>query len=83
MRSWPTFRDKRVLTVDGAREIRGYLQAILTRHGAQVAEAATGAEPLPFGLSLAVVLPALGTLVLGLFPGAVLQFASKSAGFLP
>jgi NADH:ubiquinone oxidoreductase subunit 2 (subunit N) len=33
-------------------------------------------------MGLALVLPALGTLVLGIFPNWVMEFAGKSANFL-
>jgi NADH:ubiquinone oxidoreductase subunit 2 (subunit N) len=42
-------------------------------------EAVKSAEPLPLGLGAALVLPALGTLVLGIFPTLLLEFAGKSA----
>jgi len=40
------------------------------------------AEPLSAGLGLALILPAIGTLVLGIFPGWVLDFAGRSSGLV-
>jgi NADH:ubiquinone oxidoreductase subunit 2 (subunit N) len=45
-------------------------------------EAASAAEPLSAGLAFALVLPAIGTFVLGIFPSALLEFAGKSAMLL-
>jgi NADH:ubiquinone oxidoreductase subunit 2 (subunit N) len=42
-------------------------------------EAAAELEPLPLGLRAALVIPALGTLFLGIFPAWVLDFAGKSS----
>jgi NADH:ubiquinone oxidoreductase subunit 2 (subunit N) len=42
-------------------------------------EAASQAEPISAGLGAALILPALGTLVLGIVPGWVLDFAGRSA----
>ena len=44
-------------------------------------EATAEAEPLTLGLQAALILPALGTLALGIFPNAVLNFANQSAIF--
>jgi hypothetical protein len=45
-------------------------------------EAASRAEPLTPGLQAALILPALGTLILGMFPTWVLDFAGKSAALV-
>jgi NADH-quinone oxidoreductase subunit N len=45
-------------------------------------EAVEKAEPLSAGMSAALLLPAAGTLVLGIFPSWVLDFAGRSASFL-
>jgi hypothetical protein len=37
---------------------------------------------LPRSTRFALLLPALGTIILGVFPSAVLDFAIKSANFL-
>jgi hypothetical protein len=39
-------------------------------------------EPLTPGLQLAMVLSAVGTLVLGILPGTVLDFAQRSTTFV-
>ena len=38
-------------------------------------------EPLPFTLQAALLLPVIGTVILGIFPGALIQFANQSAVF--
>jgi NADH-quinone oxidoreductase subunit N len=45
-------------------------------------EATTAAEPLSPGLRIALVVPALGTLFLGIFPTWVLEFAGKSSAIV-
>ena len=45
-------------------------------------EAAEGSEPLTPGLRIALILPALGTLLLGIFPSWVLEFAGKSSAII-
>ena len=45
-------------------------------------EAASEAEPLSPGLSAALILPALATLFLGIFPNWVLEFAGRSSTLL-
>ncbi len=45
-------------------------------------EAADASEAVAPSLALALILPALGTLVLGIFPSWVLEFATKSATVL-
>jgi NADH:ubiquinone oxidoreductase subunit 2 (subunit N) len=42
-------------------------------------EAMADLEPLSPGLRVALAIPALGTLFLGIFPAWVLSFAGKSA----
>jgi hypothetical protein len=39
-------------------------------------------EPLTPGFRLALIVPAIGTLFLGIFPSWVLNFAGKSAALL-
>jgi len=56
-----------------------YLRILVVMYMREPSEAATAAEPLSTGLTLALVLPAIGTFVLGIFPSALLQFAGKSA----
>jgi NADH:ubiquinone oxidoreductase subunit 2 (subunit N) len=45
-------------------------------------EATLNAEPLTPGLGLALILPALGTLALGILPSWVLEFAVKSSSLV-
>ncbi len=59
-----------------------YLRILVMMYMREPGEAASGAEPLGIGMKAALVLPALGTLFLGIFPSAVLNFASKSAALM-
>jgi NADH-quinone oxidoreductase subunit N len=59
-----------------------YLRILVAMYMRAPGEAAGELEPLPLGLRAALVIPALGTLFLGIFPGWVLDFAGKSAGFV-
>jgi NADH-quinone oxidoreductase subunit N len=56
-----------------------YLRILVMMYMREPSEAVRQAEPLPVGLRAALVLPAIGTLALGIFPGAILDFAMKSA----
>src|SRR5579864_264927 len=56
-----------------------YLRILVVMYMREPSEAATNAEPLHAGMKLALVLPALGTFFLGIFPSAVLNIAGKSA----
>jgi NADH-quinone oxidoreductase subunit N len=56
-----------------------YLRILVVMYMREPSEAATNAEPLNMGMKLALVLPAVGTLVLGIFPSLILEFAGKSA----
>jgi NADH-quinone oxidoreductase subunit N len=56
-----------------------YLRIMVMMYMHEPSEAVKSAEPLPLGLGAALVLPALGTLVLGIFPTLLLEFAGKSA----
>jgi NADH-quinone oxidoreductase subunit N len=56
-----------------------YLRILVMMYMREPSEAARVAEPLPAGLGMALVLPAVGTLALGIFPTALLDFAGKSA----
>ncbi len=58
-----------------------YLRILVMMYMREPAEAAGTAEPLPAGLRAALIIPALGTLLLGIFPGWVLDFAGKSSAF--
>ncbi|MBV9503772.1 MAG: NADH-quinone oxidoreductase subunit N [Acidobacteriia bacterium] len=59
-----------------------YLRILVMMYMHEPSEAASKAEPLSPSLSAALILPAIGTLVLGIFPGWVLNFADKSAGLV-
>jgi NADH-quinone oxidoreductase subunit N len=56
-----------------------YLRIMVMMYMHEPSEAVNDAEPLPIGLGAALVLPAVGTLFLGIFPTALLDFAGKSA----
>jgi NADH-quinone oxidoreductase subunit N len=59
-----------------------YLRVLVVMYMYEPGEAAESAEPLTPSLRIALVLPALGTLVLGIFPSWVLEFAGKSSAML-
>ncbi len=59
-----------------------YLRILVMMYMHEPGEAVGEAEPLSPSLRLALILPALGTLFLGIFPGWVLDFAGKSSNLL-
>ena len=59
-----------------------YLRILVMMYMHEPSEAVSSAESLSPGLRAALVLPAIGTLVLGIFPGWVLEFAGKSAALV-
>jgi NADH-quinone oxidoreductase subunit N len=59
-----------------------YLRILVMMYMHEPGDAASDIEPLTPSLSLALILPALGTLFLGIFPGWVLDFAGKSANLI-
>jgi NADH-quinone oxidoreductase subunit N len=59
-----------------------YLRILVMMYMHEPGEAVENAEPLSPGLRAALILPALGTLLLGIFPGWVLEFAVKSAALV-
>jgi NADH-quinone oxidoreductase subunit N len=59
-----------------------YLRILVMMYMHEPSEAASEAEPLSPGLSAALILPALATLILGIFPTWVLQFAGRSSTLL-
>jgi NADH-quinone oxidoreductase subunit N len=59
-----------------------YLRILVVMYMHEPGEAANNAEPLSPGVTAALILPALATLVLGIFPGWVLDFAGKSSNLL-
>ena len=56
-----------------------YLRILVMMYMHDPGEGTSEVEPMSVGLSAALILPALGTLVLGIFPGWVLDFAGKSS----
>jgi NADH-quinone oxidoreductase subunit N len=56
-----------------------YLRILVMMYMHEPSEAAESSEPLSAGIRIALLLPALGTLFLGIFPTWVLDFAGKSA----
>jgi NADH-quinone oxidoreductase subunit N len=59
-----------------------YLRILVMMYMREPGEVALAVEPLSTGLSLALILPAAGTFLLGVFPGLILDFAGKSAVFV-
>jgi NADH-quinone oxidoreductase subunit N len=59
-----------------------YLRILVVMYMKEPSEAAQRVEPLSIGMSAALILPAAGTLVLGIFPSWVLDFAGRSSSFL-
>ncbi len=59
-----------------------YLRILVVMYMYEPGEATQGAEPLTGGLRIALLLPALGTLFLGIFPTWVLEFAGKSSAIV-
>jgi NADH-quinone oxidoreductase subunit N len=59
-----------------------YLRILVAMYMREPSEATAELEPLPLGLRAALVIPALGTLFLGIFPAWVLDFAGKSAALV-
>ena len=56
-----------------------YLRLLVVMYMREPADAARDLEPLTPAFRLALILPAVGTLFLGIFPSWVLDFAGKSA----
>jgi NADH-quinone oxidoreductase subunit N len=56
-----------------------YLRVLVMMYMHEPGEAAEASEPLSPGVGIALILPAVGTLLLGIFPSWVLDFAGKSA----
>src|SRR5262249_23095058 len=59
-----------------------YLRILVMMYMHEPSEATQAAEPLAPSLGLALVLPAIGTLVLGIFPNWLLQFAMRSSAII-
>src|SRR5580692_6999692 len=58
-----------------------YLRLLVVMYMYEPGEVANNLEPLTPGLRAALILPAIGTFVLGVLPGAVLNFAQRSTIF--
>jgi NADH-quinone oxidoreductase subunit N len=58
-----------------------YLRILVVMYMHEPSAATAELEPLSAGMRAALVIPALGTLILGIFPGWVLDFAGKSSNF--
>jgi len=56
-----------------------YLRILVVMYMKEPGEVTNALEPLSPGLGAALVLPAIGTFVLGIIPGAVLNFARASS----
>jgi NADH-quinone oxidoreductase subunit N len=56
-----------------------YLRILVMMYMHDPSEAVTAVEPLTPGLRAALILPALGTLFLGIFPTWILNFANRSS----
>ena len=59
-----------------------YLRILVMMYMRDPSEAASRVEPLSPGLRAALILPAVGTLFLGIFPNWVLDFAGRSSTLL-
>jgi NADH-quinone oxidoreductase subunit N len=59
-----------------------YLRILVALYMREPSDATADLEPLSLGLRAALVIPALGTLFLGIFPAWVLDFAGKSAALV-
>ncbi|MEO7653859.1 MAG: proton-conducting transporter membrane subunit [Bryobacteraceae bacterium] len=56
-----------------------YLRILVVMYMKEPGEAANNVEPLPLGLKVALTVPVLGILALGIFPTGLLEFALHSA----
>jgi NADH-quinone oxidoreductase subunit N len=59
-----------------------YLRVLVMMYMHEPGEATSAVKPLTPSMSLALILPAAGTLFLGIFPSWVLEFASRSAALV-
>jgi NADH-quinone oxidoreductase subunit N len=56
-----------------------YLRILVMMYMHEPSKASSEVEPLSLGLGTALMVPAAATLFLGIFPGWVLDFATRSA----
>jgi NADH-quinone oxidoreductase subunit N len=59
-----------------------YLRLLVVMYMHEPGDVTESLEPLTFGLRAALTLSAIGTVVLGVIPGAVLDFAQQSTAFV-
>jgi NADH-quinone oxidoreductase subunit N len=59
-----------------------YLRILVVMYMHEPSQATMEVEPLGTGMRLALVVGAVGTFVLGVFPSTVLEFAGKSAALI-
>jgi NADH-quinone oxidoreductase subunit N len=59
-----------------------YLRIIVVMYMNEETEATAGVQPLTIGVKTTVWASAVGTLILGIFPGFLLDFAGRSAEFM-
>ncbi|MBZ5623470.1 MAG: NADH-quinone oxidoreductase subunit N [Acidobacteriia bacterium] len=59
-----------------------YLRILVMMYMHEPSKASSELEPLPLGLGTALIVPAVATLFLGIFPSWVLDFAGKSAALV-
>jgi NADH-quinone oxidoreductase subunit N len=59
-----------------------YLRILVMMYMHEPGEAATNVKPLTPSMRLALILPAAGTLLLGIFPTWLLEFAGRSAALV-
>jgi len=59
-----------------------YLRILVMMYMHEPGEGASSVKPLTFSMRLALLLPAAGTLFLGIFPSWLLEFASRSAAMV-
>jgi len=58
-----------------------YLRLIVVMYFNEPGEVVNNIQPLTPGLRAALILPAIGTIVLGILPGVILSFAQNSTKF--
>jgi NADH-quinone oxidoreductase subunit N len=56
-----------------------YLRVLVVMYMQEPGEAVSALEPVPLGVKAAILAPIAGTLLLGIFPAALLDFAIRSA----
>jgi len=59
-----------------------YLRILVMMYMHEPGDAARASEPMSPTARIALILPALGTLLLGIFPTWLLEFAGKSAALV-